>query len=259
MNTDRMKVALTIAGSDPSGGAGLQADLKVFARFGVYGLSAVSAITVQNTFAIADISPVSESLLDAQLTVLLNDIRPDALKTGMLYSRAAIRTVARIVKGFDLMNLVIDPVTVSSTGTSLVEEGALEVLKKELFPFARVITPNIYEAQALSGVSIQGVGDMERACRALLLTGCETVIITGGHLERETLDLLFDGEELHRVRGERTRGEYHGTGCAYSAAIAAHLAKGGSVLEAARKAKGFVDAAIAHAHAFGRGMRLLDV
>lgn len=254
-----MKAALTIAGSDPSGGAGLQADLKVFDRFGVYGLSAVSALTAQNTLRIARISPVSESLLEEQLTALLNDIRPEALKTGLLYSKAAIRTVARMVRGFDLMNLVVDPVTVSSTGTSLLEEGALELLKEELFPLARVITPNIYEAQALSGMSVEGVHDMEEAARALRLTGCDTVIVTGGHLERETVDLVFDGKGCHRVRGERRGGEYHGTGCAYSASITAQLARGATVVDAARKAKEFVDAAIARAYALGRGMRLLHV
>lgn len=252
-----MKIALTIAGSDPTGGAGIQQDLKVFHHFGVYGLSVVSALTAQNTFEFNASSGVSEELLLLQLNTLLSDIRPGSLKTGMLYSVNAVRSVAKAVKGFELDNLVIDPVTISSTGAVLVEEGTLDALKTELFPLARVITPNISEASVITGIKIENEGDMERAACELHLMGPETVIITGGHIEKETMDLIFDGKKFHRIRGRKIKGEFHGTGCAYSAAITALLARGISVVKAAGKAKEFMDLAIKNALDIGKGMKLL--
>lgn len=265
------KIALTIAGSDPTGSAGLQVDLKVFNHFNVYGLSAVSAITAQNTYEVKAIKEVDGIFLEEQLEVLLSDIRPDALKTGMLFSIDAIKVVAKIIKGFDLQNLVIDPVTVSSTGTSLIEDGALETLKKELFPLARVITPNIYEAIALSGVNIKNKKDIETAAVELKKLGPEVVIITGGHFEEiintksevrtkiavETLDLIYDGEKFHRVKGKKIKGEYHGTGCAFSAAITANLSIGLSAINAAKKARKFMEHAIKNSLDIGKGMKLL--
>jgi hydroxymethylpyrimidine/phosphomethylpyrimidine kinase len=254
-----MKTALTIAGSDPTGGAGLQADLRVFSHFGVYGLSAVSALTAQNTYEVNAIQKVDGRFIEEQLNSLISDIRPDAIKTGMLFSKDAVKAAAKIIKGYDLENLVIDPVAVSSTGASLMENGALDALKKELFPVARVITPNIYEATAISGVNIMNEKDMEKAAVELKKLGTETVIITGGHLEKETLDLIYDGEKFHKIKGKKIKGEYHGTGCAFSAAITACLAKGMSVLTAVKKAKGFIDTAIKNSRDIGKGMRLLDV
>lgn len=254
-----MKTALTIAGSDPTGGAGLQADLKVFHHFGVYGLSAVSALTAQNTFEVSAISRVDEGFLAEQLNTLLSDLRPDALKTGMLFSTEAIKVIAGTIRGYELQDLVIDPVTVSSTGTSLIENGALDAMKDELFPLAKVITPNIYEASAISGINIENENDMEKAAIKLKGLGVEFVIITGGHMKNETLDLIYDGERFDYLRGKKTKGEYHGTGCAFSAAITALLARGVSVREAAKKAKEFVAHAIDKAYDIGKGMRLLNV
>jgi hydroxymethylpyrimidine/phosphomethylpyrimidine kinase len=267
-----MKTALTIAGSDPTGGAGLQADIRVFNHFGVYGLSAVSALTAQNSYEVMRILKVDGKFLEEQLNTLVSDIRPDAIKTGMLFSIDAVKAVAKIIKGYELENLVIDPVTISSTGTSLMENGVLDALKEELFPLAKVITPNIYEATAISGINIMDKKDMERAAMELKKLGTETVIITGGHFERgkgqgsrvkvekeETLELIYDGKGFHRIRGHKIKGEYHGTGCAFSAAITACLAKGISVLEATKKAKEFVDIAIKNAYSIGKGMRLLHV
>ncbi|MDI6802154.1 MAG: bifunctional hydroxymethylpyrimidine kinase/phosphomethylpyrimidine kinase [Thermodesulfovibrionales bacterium] len=268
-----MKVALTIAGSDPTSGAGLQEDLKVFHHFGVYGISAVSVLTAQNTYEVKAIAEIKEDFLEEQLNMLISDIRPDALKTGMLFSKRIISSVAKIVKGYDLQNLVIDPVTISSTGSSLMENDALDVLRKELFPIAKVITPNIYEATAISGINIMNEKDMEKAALELKKLGPETVIITGGHFEEvrskksevrskkheKTLDLIYDGTKFYRLAGKKIKGEYHGTGCAFSAAITACLAKGMTVLDAAKKAKEFVDRAIENAHSFGKGMRLLNV
>jgi len=263
-----MKTALTIAGSDPTSGAGIQADLKVFHHFGIYGLSAVAALTAQNTCRVTAISGVDVKLLEEQLNALISDIRPDALKTGMLLSGNSIAVVARIVKGYDLYNLTVDPVIRSSTGAMLIEEGALDVMREELFPLARVVTPNIYEATALSGINIIDEGDMERAAIELKKTGAEAVIITGGHFQdgkgqgpegKETLDLFFDGNEFHRIQGTRIKGEYHGTGCVFSAALTALMARGLSVKESAQKAREFMDIAISHALVIGRGMRVLNI
>jgi hydroxymethylpyrimidine/phosphomethylpyrimidine kinase len=269
-----MKIALTIAGSDPTGGAGLQIDIRVFNHFGVYGLSAVSALTAQNSYEVSGILKVNGKFLEEQLNTLINDIRPDAIKTGMLFSTDAVKAVAKIIKGYELENLIIDPVTISSTGMSLMENGVLDALKEELFPLAKVITPNIYEATAISGINIMNEKDMERAAVELKNFGLETVIITGGHFEevrtqesgvgkkiqyKETLDLIYDGKKFHRIRGKKIKGEYHGTGCAFSAAITACLAKGMSVIDATKKAKEFINIAIKNAYSIGKGMRLLNI
>ncbi|MDP2166903.1 MAG: bifunctional hydroxymethylpyrimidine kinase/phosphomethylpyrimidine kinase [Thermodesulfovibrionales bacterium] len=254
-----MKIALTIAGSDPTGGAGLQADLRVFALFGVHGISAPTALTSQNTEGIDLILPVEKNFLQRQLDFLLKDIRPDGLKTGMLYTAYAVEIAADIVKEHSLPNLVVDPVTVSSSGRSLVEDGALDLIKQKLFPASRVITPNIYEASLFTGMNIEAESDMKEAARALREMGPEVVIITGGHLDGLAVDLYYDGSDFHRLESEKIRGEYHGTGCAFSAAVAASLALGHSPLEAARRAKEFVQAAIKKAYHPGRGMGLLNI
>jgi hydroxymethylpyrimidine/phosphomethylpyrimidine kinase len=254
-----MKTALTIAGSDPCGGAGLQADLRVFSSLGVYGLSVVTSLTAQNTMGVNAALRVESSFIEAQLASLLNDIRPDALKTGMVYSRDAVAAIAHMVKGFELENLVIDPVTISSSGLPLMEEGALDILRERLLPLARVITPNMSEAAALSGIEVLDEKDMENAARLLKKMGPEVVVVTGGHLENETVDLVYDGSCFHRLRSKKEKGEYHGTGCAYSAALAAFLAKGSSPLSAAEKAKEFVHEAILKARSIGKGMKILNV
>lgn len=254
-----MKTALTIAGSDPTGGAGIQADIKVFNHFGVYGLSAVAALTSQNTYEVNAILKVDGVFLERQLNTLVSDIRPDAVKTGMLFSIEAIKAAAKIIRGYELENLVIDPVTISSTGANLMEDGALDILKEELFPLAKVITPNIYEAAAISGINIESEKDIERAAMKLKQFGPETVIITGGHFDKKTLELVYNGEKVNIIGGEKIKGEYHGTGCAFSAAITACLAKGMTVIEAVKKTKKFMNAAIKNAHTIGKGMRLLNV
>ena len=254
-----MKTALTIAGSDPTGGAGIQADIKVFNHFGVYGLSAVAALTSQNTYEVNAILKVDGVFLERQLNTLVSDIRPDAVKTGMLFSIEAIKAAAKIIRGYELENLVIDPFTISSTGANLMEDGALDILKEELFPLAKVITPNIYEAAAISGINIESEKDIERAAMKLKQFGPETVIITGGHFDKKTLELIYNGENVNLIGGEKIKGEYHGTGCAFSAAITACLAKGMTVIEAVKKTKKFMNAAIKNAHTIGKGMRLLNV
>lgn len=253
-----MKTALTIAGSDPTGGAGLQADLKVFKSFEVHGFSVVSALTAQNTKGVDSIYPVNRDYLEKQLRILLSDVRPDATKIGMLYSKWAVEIVAEMLKKYSLNNLVIDPVTVSSSGTSLVSDGTLDAIREKLFPFSKVITPNIYEASVLTGIMIEDKNDMENAARALKDMGTETVVITGGHLKEIALDLYYDGE-FHDIKSIKIKGEYHGTGCAFSAAVTALLALDHTPLESVRKAKEFINSSIRKAYHPGKGMGLLNL
>lgn len=253
-----MKKALTIAGFDPTGGAGIQADLKVFHAFGIYGLSVVSSLTAQNTEQVRHIMPVTGSFVKKQLTALLSDLVPDATKTGMLYSETAIETVAYIIKKYSLKNIVVDPVIVSSSGKSLVEKNAPFALRKKIFPFCTVITPNIYEASVLSGIDIKNNTDMERAAVRLREYGPETVIITGGHLEDAAMDVLYDGK-FRYLKSRKIKGEFHGTGCAFSAALTAMLAKGHNVSDSAKEAKKFINKALKNSFNPGKGMRLFNI
>lgn len=243
-------------------------DIRVFSALGVYGLSVAAALTAQNTFSVAAVYGIERKFLDAQLRALLDDIRPDALKTGMLFTAEAIRTVAGIIREYRLDKLVIDPVTLSSTGAALMQSGVLQAMKTELFPLATVITPNILEASVLSGISIENEKDLETAAVILKNMGPETVVITGGHLDllpslkretENTVELVYDGESFHRVHGEKIPGEFHGTGCAFSAAVTALLALGWAVPEAVVRAKEFVNEAVKNAHVLGKGMKLLHV
>lgn len=253
-----MKVALTIAGSDPTGGAGLQTDLKVFRAFNVHGLSVISAITAQNTEDVDFVFPVEQDIFEKQLHTLLSDIRPDAVKIGMIYNTWAVEIVEEIIKKYSLFNLVIDPVTVSSSGKSLVSEGTLEALKERLFPLSRVITPNIYEASVLTGIRVEDKNKMKDSAKILKNMGAEVVVITGGHLKDTALDLYYDGD-FHYLKSKKIEGEYHGTGCAFSSAITASLANGKETFESVRTAKEFINKAIKRAYHPGKGMALLNI
>lgn len=253
------KTALTIAGSDPSGGAGLQADLKTFRSLGVYGLSVPSVLTSQNTEGVYSIHELPSDFFSKQIDVLLQDIKPDALKTGMLYSSDFIQVIAGKIREYDLDNLVIDPVTVSSTGVMLIEEGVLDALKKYLFPLAKVITPNTYEASVMTGMDIKDDKDIREVAVKLKEFGPETVVITGGHLHGNAEDLLFDGDDFLTLENERLEGEYHGTGCVFSSAITASLALGHSPKEAFIRAKEIVWNAMKTGLAVGRGMKVLNI
>ena len=254
-----MKTALTIGGSDPTGGAGIQADLKTFKSFGVYGLSIPTALTAQNTNGVTGIYDLPSGFFSNQLDTLLKDIKPDALKTGMLSSSEIIKIIAEKIKQYSLKNLVIDPVTVSSTGVPLVNDNALEFMKDYLFPLAKVITPNIYEASLFTGINIQDEEDMKKAAIKLKGFGPETVIITGGHLERQTIDLLLYEWEFLSLQREKIEGQYHGTGCVFSSAITACLAFGYDVRETSVKANEFVWKAIKSAFSIGKGMKILNI
>ncbi|MEC4685899.1 MAG: bifunctional hydroxymethylpyrimidine kinase/phosphomethylpyrimidine kinase [Nitrospirota bacterium] len=265
-----MKTALTIAGSDPTSGAGAQLDIKVFQRIGVHGLSVLTSITAQNSAAVKSIHPVEPHAVKEQLAVLLEDVRVDALKTGMLYSSSIVEVVSGILKKYGIKKVVVDPVMVSSSGMPLVEEGTVEKMMEILFPLTTIITPNIYEASLLSGINIEGFDALYEAAGKIKDIGPEIVIITGGHFsatEHATsrgsrdavVDLYYDGSEFHRIESERFAGEYHGTGCAFTSALTAYLALGNSALEASRTAKKFTVDAIRNAYYIGSGMRMLRV
>lgn len=250
-----MKKALTIAGFDPSGGAGLQADLKVFHSCHVYGLSVVSCLTAQNTSGVSSIMPVDAGFVGKQLNVILSDLRPDATKVGMLYTAAHVRAVVRCILKFGLKNIVLDPVILSSTGKSLAQKGAVRAMRKDLLPLCTVITPNLHEAGVLAGIAVRTVSDMKIAAKVLKGLGPEFVVITGGHLGKEAEDVLYDGDFLS-FRGKRVSGEFHGTGCMFSAAVAAGLAKGRSVTSAVSGAKKFMDRILPDAFS-GKGRLML--
>jgi hydroxymethylpyrimidine/phosphomethylpyrimidine kinase len=254
-----MKTALTIGGSDPSGGAGLQADLRTFKSMGVYGMSIPSVLTAQNTNGVFDIYELPSDFFSAQVDVLLRDIQPDASKTGMLYGFDIIKITAEKIAEYSLKNIVIDPVTVSSTGVQLITKEALEAMKQCLFPLAKTITPNINEASFFTGINIKNEEDMKKAAVLLKELGTETVIITGGHLEEKTIDLVFDGKEFFSLQRDKIIGEFHGTGCVFSSAVTAGLALGYDVREAAVKANEFVWKAIKTAVSVGKGMKILDI
>lgn len=250
---------MTIAGSDPTGGAGLQADLKVFRAFGIHGLSVPTALTAQNTTSIEDVLPVEPKFFERQMETLLSDIKPDAVKIGMIYNESLVSIISESIKRYSLYNIVVDPVTVSSTGFGLVDSGTLDKIKDVLFPLSMVVTPNIYEATVLTGVNIENETDMQEAAKRLKDMGPEVVVITGGHLERITMDLYYDGSDFQRIESYKIKGEYHGTGCVFSSAIAAALATGYSPFESVRRAKGFVTDAISKAYHIGKGLGILQV
>lgn len=265
-----MRSALTIAGSDPTGGAGVQLDLKVFRKAGLHGLSAITSITAQNTEGVTSVHPLDHSIIREELEILLDDITADSVKTGMLYSASVVDLLADIIEKKHIGNLVVDPVLRSSSGMPLAGNGLVETLKEKLLPLTAVITPNIPEASLISGIEIRGSDSLERAAEKIKELGPEAVVITGGHLPADgynlepddsatLFDLFFDGAEFHRIEGERFPGNYHGTGCAFSAALAAYLGLGLEYLEAAQKAREFVSDAINNSYRLGRGMLILGV
>jgi hydroxymethylpyrimidine/phosphomethylpyrimidine kinase len=249
-------VALSIAGSDPSGGAGIQADLKVFALLGVYGMAIPAALTAQNTVKVFSAKSRPVAAVREELDTLISDITPDALKTGMLYSAGVIATVADAARCYRLSNLVVDPVMISSSGKRLLKKDAEDALVGLLFPLALVVMPNIAEAKKLSGMEINSLKDAEEAAAIIKNLGPKNVLIKGGHLPGgagEAVDVLFDGKNFIHFRGRRTPKEIHGAGCVYSAAVTAGLAKGLTVEDAVRAAKKFISKAIRIAEPVGRG------
>jgi len=249
-----IKVALTIAGSDPSGGAGLQADVKVFTVFGVYGMAVPAALTVQNTQGVEAVKAVPPAFLQRQLDVLLSDISVDAVKTGMLMNARTIEIVASALRKHGVKNLVVDPVMVSSSGRRLLKKNAVEALVKELLPMADLVTPNADEAGVLAGMEVETYEDAEEAARRIHALGPRFVLIKGGHLGGDAVDFFYNGVEVFRYPGRRIQNKkLHGAGCVFSAAITAGLAKEMSVMEAIAVAKRFVTGAIKKAAPVGKG------
>jgi hydroxymethylpyrimidine/phosphomethylpyrimidine kinase len=245
--------ALTIAGSDSGGGAGIQADLKTFAALGVYGLSALTAITAQNTQGVRAAQDLPPALIEAQIDAVLEDIGTDAAKTGMLSSSAIIEVVARCVSRWNL-RLVVDPVMVAKGGDPLLQTEAITTLSTVLLPLAEVVTPNLFEAEVLTGQHIETLDDMRSAARAIFTLGPSHVIVKGGHRIAEPVDVYFDGKYFVELRAERISTRHtHGTGCTFSAAIAAFMARGLPVDAAIANAKSYITEAIRHAPGLGKG------
>lgn len=250
-----MKKALTIAGVDSGGGAGIIADIKTFSALNVWGMAVVTSVTAQNTIGVYAIQDISPEVISAQIQAVLNDIGVDAAKTGMLKTDKIIKTVARELSETEIP-LVVDPVMLAQTGAPLIEPSAIEVLKKELLPRALVVTPNRYEAEILSGVKITSTQDAEKAAKIICEKyNPEAAIVKGGHIEgEEAVDVLYYNGEYHHFRTPRVKTENtHGSGCTFSAAITAELAKGQKLLDAIRAAKEFMYVAIKYSLALGRG------
>jgi hydroxymethylpyrimidine/phosphomethylpyrimidine kinase len=255
-----MKVALTIAGSDSGGGAGIQADLKTFQQFGVFGTSVIVALTAQNTRGVRAVEPVSESMVSAQLTALAEDIPPAALKTGMLAEAVLVRLVARAIRENGWNNLVVDPVMVSTSGARLLTSEAEEVVREDLLPLASLVTPNLDEAALLTGRVVHDPSTMERAGATLLRFGAGAALVKGGHLSSETIvDVLVTPAGVRRFTHQRIEtSSVHGTGCTLSAAITAGLALGRSLDDAVEAGLEFVHRAIAEAPGLGGGFGPLN-
>ena len=241
-------VALTIAGSDSGGGAGIQADLKAFAANGVFGTTAITAVTAQNTIGVDGIHLVPAKFVDAQITSVLRDLPVAAVKTGMLATAEIVEVVSRRAVLGDLPNLVVDPVMVASSGDRLLDVDAEAAYVELLLPHAVVVTPNLREASLLVHRELHDVPGMVKAAIELASTGARYVMVKGGHLDGEAVDVLFDGESIHELRAARIDSvNVHGTGCSTAATIAARLAHGDSVPDAVRTAKRYVTGAIAGA------------
>jgi hydroxymethylpyrimidine/phosphomethylpyrimidine kinase len=258
---DRMTVpiALTIAGSDSSGGAGIQADLKTMSAFGVFGATALTAVTAQNTLGVAESLFLSARLVASQIDVVVADVGIDAAKTGMLGTAEVIEVVAERVSRHGIPNLVVDPVMIATSGASLIEDDAVVALRTVLIPRAYIVTPNAPEAEALSGVRVVSLETMEEAARAVHSLGAANVLVKAGHIEGSATDVLFDGESITRFSAERIEGgKIHGTGCTLSAAIASGLALGLELTDAIVKAKSFVTRGIAAALDMGTGSAFVN-
>ncbi len=244
---------ISIAGSDPSSGAGIQADLKTFQALDAFGMAIPAALTVQNSRGVSRVQPVENAFFAQQLEILLSDIRPDALKTGMLLSRQNIQAAARAVKKFKIRNVIIDPVVRSSSGKLLLTREGLKAVKKDLLPIALLVTPNIPETEALVGSRVTTDQDMDYAAGKLLDMGVHYVLIKGGHRKGPATDTLYGGKQVVTFSTSRRKGLYHGTGCLLSSAITVFIARGYPVEKAVEKSKEFVDKMLIRSVQVGKG------
>jgi hydroxymethylpyrimidine/phosphomethylpyrimidine kinase len=254
------RIALTIAGSDSGAGAGIQADLKTFAAHGVYGTSAITAVTAQNTLGVTMFEPLPVPLVRAQIEAVVTDIGVHAAKTGMLATAAIVEAVAAAIADFTIPFVVVDPVMIAKSGDRLLDEEAIRAIKIALLPRAFAVTPNIPEAEALSGLTIATDADRRDAARRILALGPRAVIIKGGHLPfPDIVDLLYDGVEFSEFRHERVPGRHtHGTGCTFAASLTASLAHGRSLTDAIPRAQSYIAGAIRHGPQLGRGHGPMD-
>ena len=255
MDTPRPRVALTIAGSDSSGGAGIQADLKTFAAHGVYGVSAITAITAQSTTGVASFQAVPADLVTQQIEAVVSDIGVHAAKTGMLPTAAVVEAVAAAVADLEIPLLVVDPVMIATSGDRLIDDEAIASMKAELIGRALVVTPNIPEAEVLAEMAIATDDDRRTAARRIAALGATAVIVKGGHGHSpDIVDLLYDGERFLEYRTERIAGvSTHGTGCTFAAALAAHLARGTALVDAVPLVQEYLAGALRSAPGLGRG------
>jgi hydroxymethylpyrimidine/phosphomethylpyrimidine kinase len=250
----RIRKALTIAGSDSGAGAGIQADLKTFAALGVYGTSALTAVTAQNTRGVSRIATLQPEMVTAQIDAIIEDIGAHALKTGMLANAAIISAVARAIEKHRLGNLVVDPVMVATSGDLLIKNNAVAALRDTLMPLATVVTPNVPEAEKLARMKLEAAEDFREAARRIIAMGARTVVIKGGHRSGAAVDLFYDGRKFRDLLARRIESRNtHGTGCTFSAAITAYLAAGEEIEAAVVLAKNFITGAIAKAYSVGSG------
>ena len=245
---------MTIAGSDSGAGAGIQADLKTFAAFGVYGTSVLTAITAQNTLRVTDVLELPATLVASQIDAIVSDIGTDAVKTGMLSSSAIIDAVVDKLREYRLANVVVDPVMVAKSGDKLLQDEAVEALRTRLIPLAAVVTPNIPEAQVLTGRKVESLDDARTAAGELVRMGARVAVVKGGHLQGPATDIMYDGREFRAFTHQRiATTSTHGTGCTFASAVAAGLARGTPVRDAVSQAKTYVTAAIRNAFPMGKG------
>lgn len=250
-----MRKVLTIAGSDSCGGAGIQADLKTFAALGTYGMSVITAVTAQNTQGVFAVQEIAPEMVAKQISCLYEDIVIDAVKIGMVSNTEIIKTIARKLKEYQAQNIVVDPVMISKSGYDLMRPEAKEELIQTLLPVADVVTPNLYEAQVILEREITTVEDMEKAARDIVALGPKSALVKGGHLRGNAVDVLYDGESFTYYDQERiATTNTHGTGCTYSSAIAACLARGSSLKEAVQGAKEYITGAILNSFSIGKGV-----
>ena len=250
-----MKNLLTIAGSDSSGGAGIQADLKTFSAHGVFGMSVITAVTAQNTqgvFAVQDILP---EIIEKQIQVIFDDIPVDGIKIGMVSQTDTIKIIAETLSKYPIKNLVVDPVMISKSGYDLLKPEAKEALIKYLLPMATVVTPNLPEAEVITGIEINTIDDMKKAAELIYRNGPKYVLVKGGHLEGDAIDILYDGSvfthfNFPRINSKNT----HGTGCTLSSAIASNLGKGMDIVKAIDEAKKYITIAIEKSFSIGKGV-----
>ncbi len=257
MTNTKTPIVLTIAGSDSGGGAGIQADLKTFAALGVYGTSAITAVTAQNTLGVTAVAEIPITVISEQINAVANDIGIDAVKTGMLSSAVIVKCVAEAIDRYEISTAIVDPVMISATGARLLDKDAVETVKRLLIPRAMAVTPNIPEAEELTGFKIRSVDDMIQAGEELIVLGASAAVIKGGHLEDgtdEVTDILVDMNGVSRFNMPRIDSQNnHGTGCTFASAIAANLALDMGLASAVREAQRFVWNAIATAPDIGRG------